>query len=471
VGLYHRLGGGRDGNLFFSPYSVFAVLAMTAEGARGETAGQMGEILQLPATLRGRGAAAAERPWDFAPVHAGLGALVRVRAASDAGGPPGARARLDSLRAAFERENQEALRLRDEGDWEGARAANGRASALAAQVNELGPRVDRYELRVANAIWGDAARPPRPGFLATLARHYGTGGFWPIGFRTEPEAARLRINAWVADETRQRIRDLLPPGCIDTLTRLVLTNAIYFKGEWDEVFSTRDTRTQPFRLANGDSAQVALMHKDVGAARYAAFRADGSLFPTPRTVPAFGRQTAEPLYPDAAGFQVAEIPYKGGDLSMVIVLPRSPAGLAAIERVLSATALSRWIGQMEECHVSLWLPRFRLEGEYELRTALRSMGMVRAFDPMAAQLDGMLEPVRGAASPFISAVFHKSFVEVNEKGTEAAAATAVMVAAGSILSPRTVPFVPEFRSDRPFLFLIRDTRTGCILFMGRLARP
>ncbi len=471
VDLYRRIGGGKDGNLFFSPYSVFTVLAMTAEGARGETARQIGDVLRLPAALRRRGADAAARPWDFGPVHAGLGALLRAGERGDASGPPGAQARLDSLRAAFEEEDREAVRLRRANDWQAAIAAGERAAALAARVNELAPQVGRYELRVANAIWGDSADTPRPEFIATLARHYGTGGFQPVDFRTAPEAARLRINGWVADETRQRIRDLLPPGSVDRLTRLVLANAIYFRGEWEEVFSVAATQAQTFHLASGDTAQVALMQRSLGGARYAAFRADGGLFPTPHMIPAGSRPKTGTLYPGAGGFQLAEIPYKGGDLSMVVLLPGSPAGLPAIERSLGAAALSRWIAQMEKRRVYLRLPRFRLEGDYQLGAALRAAGMARAFDGATAQFGGMFEPAGADAAAFIGDVFHKAFVEVNERGAEAAAATAINVVASETGPQEQVPFVPEFRADRPFLFLIRDTRSGCILFMGRLARP
>jgi serine protease inhibitor len=215
------------------------------------------------------------------------------------------------------------------------------------------------------------------------------------------------------------------------------------------------------------------MHHELGGARYAAFRADGTLFPTPREVGLDSRDDpADPkLYPGDGGFQLAELPYKGGQLSMVILLPHSRGGLAALERQLDAGRLAAWISRLEHRRTGVYLPRFGLEQGRELRAPLEAMGMKRAFVSGSAQFDGMTAGTNPADALFVGAVLHKAFLEVNEKGTEAAAATAVVVPMLAAAPKRTMPFVPTFRADRPFLFLIRDGSSGAILFIGRFARP
>ena len=464
--LYRRLASRPgDANLFFSPYSVYATLTMTAEGARDETADEMGRALHLPAALRRHGRDAAARPWDFAPVHAQLGQIAAdLRRGAHV--MPGVAARIDTLRKALAEANRDAWQALDPRDRE---AAMKLAPSLAAELNALLPQVDRYELRVANALWGDARYALAPEFVRVLAAHYGTGGVHAVDYRHDAEGARAHINAWVAEQTAQSIHDLLPPGSVSSSTRLVLTNAIWFKGEWAEVFDARSTRDAPFRLAGGTSAWVPLMENRLEGARYAAFRADGSLFPTPREI---GDRThddpADPnLYPGAGGFQLAELPYKGGGLSMVIVLPRSPDGLAALERQLDAVRLGSWIGRLEPRQTHVLLPRFRLEQGCELRAPLETMGMVHAFVE-SAQFGGMSPSTNPGDALYVSTVMHRAFLEVTEKGTEAAAATGGVMEGGI---RRTYPFVPTFRADRPFLLLIRDAPSGAILFMGRVTRP
>lgn len=470
--LYRHLVAAKSGdNLFISPYSIYAALAMTAEGARSKTAEEMGRALHLAAALRRQGGEAATRPWDFAPVHARLGELAAALQRGTGEGS-GLSARVDSLHTALTGANAAAKQARDHGDSKGAIKHQQVAMQLADELNALLPEVDRYQLRIANALWADAGCAISPAFVAMLATHYGTGGVQGVDFRHDAEGARGRINSWAAEQTEQRIRDLLPAGSVNQLTRLVLANAIWFKGEWGEVFDSTQTRDESFRLAAGKSARVPLMHRELRSARYAAFRGDGSLFPTPREIDVAAREdpTGPQFYPGSGGFQIAELPYKGGGLSMVILLPHAPDGLATLERQLDAARLSAWIGALERRSTDVFLPRFRLEQGRELQAPLEAMGMKRAFVDGSAEFGGMTTSTNPADALSVSAVLHQAFLEVNEKGTEAAAATAVVMTR-SARPVQAVPFVPTFRADRPFLFLIRDGSSGAILFMGRFVRP
>jgi serine protease inhibitor len=315
--------------------------------------------------------------------------------------------------------------------------------------------------------------------VKTINKHYDTGGIFPVDFRTAFEDARLHINAWVEKQTNDRIKDLIPAGALDEYTRLVLTNAIYFKGEWSAPFKEDQTQDRDFTLAGGETVKTPIMHApklDVG--RYGAFNADGSYFNTPMRI----RRGQDPkqLYPKADGFAMIELPYKGDDLSMVVIAPNDPGGLPAIEEQLTPASLSQWIGQLKKRDTHVYLPKFKMETEYTLGDAealgtLQRMGMVRAFkDPRnpktGAQFQGMTTSTNPMEQLYISKVFHKAFVEVNEKGTEAAAATAVVMAVPAS-APMDRPFTPEFKADRPFLFLIREKSTGSVLFLGRMMQP
>ena len=476
--LYRRLGGApADGNLFFSPYSVYAVLAMTAEGARGETADEIGRALHLPAALRQQGPGAEARPWNFAPVHAGIGRM-EAELERGAGSVAGVEPRIDFVRRALAEADDSLRHAIEHHDWKAAQAQRNLAQPLAAELNILLPQANRYEIRVAHALWSDARYAFASEFVRTVAAHYGTHVVRTVDYRRNAERARVQINAWVAEHTAQRIRDLLPSGSVIRSTRLVLADAIWFKGDWVEPFDSSRTQQAPFRLARGRTTRVPLMNRLLIGARYAAFRADGSMFPTPREIGYDApSDPADPkLYPGVGGFQLAELPYKGATLSMVILLPYSPDGLEVIERRLDAKRLTAWIGGLEPRPTNVFLPRFRLEQGRDLRTPLEAMGMVRAFaDPatgLGAQFDGMTASTNPDDAVFVGAVWQKAFLEVNEKGTEAAAATVGMLVGSSQGKPkRTGPFVPMFRADRPFLFLIRERSSGAILFMGRLQQP
>lgn len=288
-----------------------------------------------------------------------------------------------------------------------------------------------FELAVANALWGQSGLSYQSDFLKRLDRYYGAG-LREIDFGADPERARHTINAWVEQQTHDKIQDLLPSGTIDRQTELVLTNAIYFKGRWRTAFPKGRTQDDDFFLTTDTKARVPFMHHLAS-------------FP----------------YAEAAGFQALELPYVGNELSLVVLLPKERDGLAKVERdVASISALK--FGPRE---VDVTLPRFKMSSGFELKDTLSALGMPLAFTG-GADFSGM----NGRGGLAISAVLHKAFVDVNEEGTEAAAATGVvMTRAIAKKTPKPEPVV--FRADHPFLFAIREAKTGCILFLGRVANP
>lgn len=302
---------------------------------------------------------------------------------------------------------------------------------------ERGAGAGGYRLEIANRLWGQGGYPFREAFLATCREHYGAG-FETFDFRADPESGRRTINAWVEEQTRQKIRDLLPTGSITALTRLVLTNAVYFKGDWSSPFDPDDTRDAPFHLAGGKTVEAPLMYQS-DRFRFAAHD----------------------------GFKILELPYADKALSMLVLLPDRVDGLAALEDQLGPERLASWIGSLGPAEVEVYLPRFELTDEFSLAAVLQAMGMRTAFneprpgDPAGADFTRMAEP----RELFIGGVFHKGYVKVNEEGTEAAAATGVVMVT-SVPVQQVV-----FRADHPFLFLLRDNETGSLLFIGRLEDP
>ncbi|GAI76663.1 unnamed protein product, partial [marine sediment metagenome] len=254
-----------------------------------------------------------------------------------------------------------------------------------------------------------------------------------VDFAGATETARKTINAWVEKKTKDKIKELLKPGVLNRLTRLVLTNAIYFKGNWDSQFEKARTQPAPFTLTDGKKVNVPMMN-----------------------------QTEKFKYTEAESFQALELPYVDNELSMVILLPKETDGLSDFEKTLTAGNLSEWLGKLRKRKVIVSVPKFRMTSQFSLAAVLKSMGMTDAFVPDAADFSGM----NGKRDLFISAVIHKAYVEVNEEGTEAAAATGVVI---GVTSMPARP--PVFRADHPFLFLIRDNRTGSILFIGRVMNP
>ena len=350
-----------------------------------------------------------------------------------------------------------------------------KANKLADELNKLLPRSTS-----TSCTWPmhSGAKRPIPSSRRTWRRFasiYADGGAFPVDFRNQPEPTRLRINAWVEEQTRQRIKDLLPPGSVDPLTRLVLTNAIYFKGEWAEVFHKgADARRTTSCWPTAAKARVPMMrHDDLGSASYAAFNGDGTFFDTPREIePGKSPQ----LYPDGHGFTMLEMPYKGDDLSMVVIVPQAADGLPALEKSLTSANVQGWVGKLQKRAVNVFMPKFktgnRLQHERHAEGDGDGAGVCESGG--RPQRRRFRRDVRRARTPTrgcISAlVVHKAFVEVDEKGTEAAAATAVVMGPGSSATQRS-PFTPTFRADKPFVFLIRDKHTGCILFLGRMVSP
>ncbi len=290
------------------------------------------------------------------------------------------------------------------------------------------------ELRVANALWAQTGHPFLPAFLKTARDEY-QANINQTDFKTKAKAAREEINRWVTEQTKDKIQDILPPGSLDASTRLVLANAIYFKGLWASPYDKAETSSQTFHRSANSMTRVPLMHHF-------------------DNVP----------YVEESDFQAVELPYKGGELSMVVFLPRQIEGFGALEDRLSPRLISRSLGRMKKQRVEIFLPRFKLESDFDLSTTLVKMGMSSAFGPQAD-----FSGIDGTRQLYISGVFHKAWGEVNEEGTEAAASTVVGVVASAVMKPP--PPSPVFRADHPFIFLIRDTRAGSLLFLGRLGDP
>ena len=290
------------------------------------------------------------------------------------------------------------------------------------------------ELNVANALWAQKGHPFLPPFLEVAKAQY-QANVNQADFETGAEPARSEINRWVAQKTKDKIKDILPPGSLTHLTRLVLANAIYFKGVWTKPYDKAQTATQPFHRSTTSQVDVPLMHH----------------FDNVR-------------YTEGRDFQAVELPYRGDELSMVVLLPRKVDACGELESRLTPALLSLSLGQMKPQRVEIFLPRFKLESSFDLNDALVRIGMPEAFGPKS-DLSGM----DGTRLLYISGVFHKAWGEVNEEGTEAAAATAVAVAGRAVMKQPPPP--PVFRADHPFIFFIRDTRSGSLLFLGRFADP
>jgi len=288
-----------------------------------------------------------------------------------------------------------------------------------------------FRLNIVNAIWGQKDYHFLPTFLDLLAENYGAG-LRTLDFANAPEESRITINNWVSDQTENRIEDLIPRGLIDALTRLVLTNAIYFNAAWQHPFNEDMTEDGPFYLLDGGQVTVPMM-----------------------------RQTKSFGYAQGDGYQVVELPYDGRELSMVILLPQ-PGQFERFEGSLDAQWVNAIVEELEPGRVALTMPRFEFESAFSLNEILAAMGMPVAFSG-GADFSGMT----GNTDLFISHVVHKAFVCVDEAGTEAAAATAVVMKLTA--APGTPPV--QVTVDRPFVFLIRDIETGTILFVGRIVDP
>jgi serpin B len=374
VDLYAAVRQNAIGNLLVSPYSVSQALAMTYAGARGDTAEQMADALSF--TL--------PQP---------------------------------ALHEAFSALN----------------------AALVARGNaEANPDTGETEraLRIANGLWGEQTYSFSQAYMDLLTQYYGAG-LQMADFINAPEEARQEINDWVAEQTEDRIQNIVPEGAVSSATRLVLANAIYFYGGWLSIFNPNATQDGDFFLLDGTTTTVPLMMQ-----RHS--------FP----------------YARGEGYQAIEFPYAGSSLTFTVIMP-DEGQFEAFEESLDADVLNSVVSQLQFTDTITYLPKFEFEFGASLSDILQTMGMTDAFDPTLADFSGMVE---GTPSDplFISDVLHKAFISVDENGTEAAAATVVMMAmSAAIVEEQPV----EVRIDHPFIFAIRDTQTGTLLFVGRVMNP
>lgn len=295
---------------------------------------------------------------------------------------------------------------------------------------------DAFELTVVDRLFGEQSARFEPDFLALMKDRMGAP-LEPVDFIGGWEAARARINGWVEDSTKDRIRDLLPAGSLDTDTRLVLTNAVYFKGDWQQPFDRDHTHAADFFVGGTKKISTKTMH-----------------------------QSAYLGYADLGDAQLVELPYRGGQLALDIVLPKAKDGLDALERDLDDADFAAAVAKLEPQFVDLALPKFKLEmsSSLQLKAALKAMGIVDAFSG-SADFSGISTTIKPL---FIDDVYHKTFVALDEKGTEAAAATAVVMRTESAaVDPDGV----DVTADHPFLFVLRDTTSGAVLFIGHVADP
>jgi len=300
------------------------------------------------------------------------------------------------------------------------------------------------ELNIANALWTQIGFPFLPSFLETASNQY-QANINQANFATDANEVTEEINDWVAQETQNKIQNIVPPGIINSYTVLVLANAIYFLGTWTESFAATNTVTEPFYLTTNSQVEAPLMHQIAPNAGNGG--GSGIAF----------------NYMATSNFQAIALPYGSNQDSMVILLPSQIDGLPQIEQQLSLAFLSGVLAQMTPQFVEIYLPRFTLESTFDLADTLAEIGMPDAFMPGAANFSG----IDGADDLYISFIRHQAWVQVNEAGTEAAATTIIGVGEG--VGPQPGP--PVFLADHPFLFFILDNQSGSLLFMGRLANP
>jgi serpin B len=305
-------------------------------------------------------------------------------------------------------------------------------TAFAALIQQLNAANDKrgYQLAVANALWGARGYGFKREFLDHTRKHYGAG-LTELDFINETEKSRETINRWVEKETRDKIKDLLSPGILGADTRLVLTNAIYFKGDWADKFDKKATIDEQFHLAGEQKVKAPMMHR-----------------------------TGDYGYFENDLVQVLAMTFKGRELSMIFVLPRKNGTLPEVEAKATPENVRTWLAGIRGSEIVVALPKFEITKKTEMADTLREMGMKSALSP-SADFSGMSEK----EGLMISDVIHKAYVAVNEEGAEAAAAT------GVVMKATAMPVRRIFRADHPFLFMIRDNKSGGILFIGRVANP
>ena len=385
VDLHRQLATG-DENLCISPYSINSALAMTFAGADGETRSEMARVLHFP---------------NDGDVPASFSALQNS---------------LEQMSA--------------------------KTAELVKESKKFGGPSEPITLNIANRLFAQKGYHFREAFLSLVRQNFG-GAFEPLDFVADPAAATQRINKWAADQTRDRIRDLIPGGALDKTTRLVLANALYLKAPWASEFSQNATQPEPFFVRGGASVDVPTMRK---------------------TDKNFG-------YAKREGFTAVSLAYVGNELQFVVLLPDDKSGLRALESKLSADVLAR-CAKLQKRDIDLYLPKFKLEPPtITLAKQFEALGMKTAFDqPKGSANFDKIAPRTPDDYLYISQIFHKTFMAVDEKGTEAAAATAVAMLAGTALrSPPPPPI--EVKVDRPFVYAIQHVPSGVCLFLGRVTDP
>jgi serpin B len=311
---------------------------------------------------------------------------------------------------------------------------NIRRSSFSELINRINKENTNYSLQTANALWGQKDYPFLSDYINTLDEFY-QGTATNVDFVGAPEEARETINTWVEDQTNDKIMDLFLPGTIDSLTRFVLTNVIYFKGNWINQFEKELTEEEEFRIGPGNSVQVPMMRQNP-------------------LVVGFN-------YAETQNLQVLEMLYEGEEIAMLVLLPKSD-DIAPLEELLTLESLDDWRNNLRVQDVVVYIPKFTFDTKYFLAQTLAEMGMPTAFTGGEADFSG----IDGTQNLYITAVIHQAIVDVNEEGTEAAAATGVV---GSVTSMPPPP--PVFRADHPFIFIIQERESGNILFIGRVSDP
>jgi len=358
--FYQQIESREEGNIFFSPYSIFVALSMAYEGAKGNTATEMQNILNI-----------------LQNDSASLGSFGRV-------------------------------------------------------YNLLNQNQDGYTINTANAFWAHQDYEFLQEYLSLLENFYMAEAN-ELDFSKNVEASEI-INSWIEEQTHDKINDMIQPDMLSDLTKLVLTNAIYFKGLWANPFNPDDTYETDFELTLDETVTVNMMKSD--------------------------SENSISNYTETDDLHILELPYVGNDLSMIIILPKEN-NISIAESAINAENLSDWMNDLNEIEIDVEIPKFKFEKKYSLNNLLKEMGILDAFLPGIANFSGM----DGTKYLFISEALHQSYVEVNEEGTEAAAATAI------VMTTSYVPDQKEFIADHPFIFLIQHKETGAILFMGRVMNP
>jgi serpin B len=313
-----------------------------------------------------------------------------------------------------------------------------RRSSFASFYNTINAGNKEYQLSTANALWAQKDYPFLEEYLKVNKQYY-SAKVTNLDFKTKTEESRQTINKWVEEQTNNKIKNLIPQGNIDPMTRLVLTNAIYFKGDWKLQFDKTKTKKEDFKVNETKTVQADMMRLKEGKEKF--------------------------NYGENEQLQIIELPYKGEKLSMLVVLPKE-SNLQGIEEELNSEKLSEWKKLLTKKEVYVYLPKFKFETKYFMAENLSKMGMPTAFSS-DADFTGMIDANKTDEKLYISSVIHQAFVQVDEEGTEAAAATAVIMKVTSA-GPMEIP---EFRADHPFIFIIQENSTDSILFMGKVVDP